>query len=127
LQDFPAAKTSDPAALGDGDYLMQLRGIVSQSLEKARADKFITNNLEASVTLQVADTAWLGLWRDRVGELEEFFILSELKLEDGAQDGAIITKTNSAKCGRCWRHRNSVGSIAAHPELCDRCASAITS
>jgi isoleucyl-tRNA synthetase len=126
LQDFPAAKTSDPAALGDGDHLMQLRGIVSQSLEKARADKVITNNLEASVTLQVADTAWLGLWRDRIAELEEFFILSELKLEEGTQDGAIIAKTTSAKCGRCWRHRNSVGSIAAHSELCDRCASAVT-
>ncbi|MFM7375571.1 MAG: class I tRNA ligase family protein, partial [Chthoniobacterales bacterium] len=125
LQNFPAAREADAAALADGERLLQLRSIVSQALEKARADKAITNNLEAVVTLTVADGAWLEKWRPRLAELEEFFILSELKLEQGAQDAASVAKTSAAKCERCWRQRDSVGKVAAHPGLCDRCAEAV--
>jgi isoleucyl-tRNA synthetase len=125
LQSFPAAREADANALADGELLLQLRSIVSQALEKARADKTITNNLEAMVTLTVADGAWLEKWRPRLAELEEFFILSELKLEQGAQDAATVAKTSSAKCERCWRQRDSVGKNAAHPGLCDRCAEAV--
>jgi len=124
LQLFPAKREADTTTLADGERLMQLRSVVSQALEKARAEKIITNNLEAAVTLQVADAAWLEQWRPRLVELEELFILSELKLEAGTADSAEITKTSSAKCERCWRHRDSVGRHAAQPELCDRCAEA---
>jgi len=125
LQLFPPVRQPDEAALATGERLLQLRGVVSAALEAARAEKVIGNNLEASVTLQVADPAWVEGWRDRLPELEEFFILSELSLEAGPEDAARVTRTTAAKCGRCWRHRRSVGTIAAHPELCDRCASAV--
>jgi isoleucyl-tRNA synthetase len=32
-----------------------------------------------------------------------------------------ITASEGAKCARCWHHREDVGTIAAHPELCHRC------
>ena len=111
--------------MAEGERLLQWRSLVSQALEKARADKVITNNLEAVVTLTVADEVWAGKWRPRLAELEEFFILSELKLEAGAADGAEVAKTGAAKCGRCWRHRGSVGNNASHPDLCDRCVEAV--
>jgi isoleucyl-tRNA synthetase len=123
---FPSKREADSVALADGERLLQLRGLVSQALEKARADKLLTNNLEAVVTLQIADASWLEKWRPRIPELEEFFILSELKLEPGKEDAALVAKTSAAKCERCWRHRLSVGQNAAHPALCDRCASAVT-
>ncbi|MBU3664418.1 MAG: isoleucine--tRNA ligase [Chthoniobacterales bacterium] len=125
LQSFPAPRNADPAALAEGSRLLELRAIVSQALEKARADKVITNNLEARVTLQVADPAWIEAWKPLAAELEEFFILSELVLESGPSDSAQIVKTASAKCARCWRHRPSVGKHPAHPALCDRCADAV--
>jgi isoleucyl-tRNA synthetase len=125
LQMFPAAREPDQAALAAGDRLLQLRGVVSAALESARAEKIIGSNLEAAVTLQVSDEGWREEWQDRLPELEEFFILSELALEPGPQDAARVTKTTAAKCGRCWRHRRSVGTVASHPELCDRCASAV--
>ena len=65
-------------------------------------------------------------------ELEEFFILSDLKLTDGdpAAEGrptATLRPTGQyARCERCWRHRSTVGADAAHPGLCDRCADAVT-
>ncbi len=116
-----------PAALADGEKLLQLRSLVSQALEKARADKVITNNLEAVVTLTLADRDALETWTPRLGELEEFFILSGLKLEAGPADAAAVIKAGTAKCGRCWRHRDSVGEVASHPDLCDRCAEAVES
>ena len=112
--------------MAEGERLLHLRSLVSPALEKARADKLITNNLEAEVTLTVADKAWVGKWRPHLAELEEFFILSGLKLEAGATDAAAVAKTGAAKCGRCWRHRESVGANAMHPDLCDRCAEAVT-
>jgi isoleucyl-tRNA synthetase len=126
LQLFPAARSAGADDLAEGERLLHLRSLVSQALEKARTDKVITNNLEAVVTLTVADEAWVGKWRPRLAELEEFFILSELKLEAGAADAAEAAKTAAGKCGRCWRHRESVGKNASHPDLCDRCVEAVT-
>ena len=133
---FPPQRTPAPAALAEGDRLLQLRSIVSQALEKARAEKVITNNLEATVTLHLADPAELPRWSSRLTELEEFLILSELKLEATSPGGtgvppvttdtATLTKTSAPKCERCWRHRPSVGQSPSHPTLCDRCAAAVT-
>lgn len=125
LQLFPEPREPDQAALADGARLLQLRGIVSLALEKARSEKIITNNLEACVTLQIADAEWRERWITRIPELEEFFILSELRLEPGEADAAQVAATASAKCPRCWRHRGAVGANAAHPSLCDRCAAAV--
>jgi isoleucyl-tRNA synthetase len=32
-----------------------------------------------------------------------------------------VTKSSGEKCVRCWHHREDVGTLAAHPELCGRC------
>ena len=135
LQEFPVPRTDDPDALSEGDRLLELRGIISQALEQARADKIITNNLEATVTLEVTDAAWLNRWRNRIPELEEFFILSELQLAPASPGGTgvaptttdkvTISKASAAKCARCWRHRDTVGTNTAYPDLCDRCAGAV--
>jgi isoleucyl-tRNA synthetase len=66
-------------------------------------------------------------------ELRFVLIASEVKLARlaDAPDGAIVTdieglkilvsKSEFEKCVRCWHHRSEVGSIDAHPELCQRC------
>ncbi len=63
---------------------------------------------------------------DRQEELEEFFILSDLTIEQAKEASASVTKTRYAKCARCWRHRAYVGKSKAHPDLCDRCEGVIT-
>lgn len=125
LQLFPEPREANQTALAEGARLLHLRGLVSLALEKARTEKVITNNLEATVTLQIADPAWLEHWRNRIPELEEFFILSELDLTHGATDTAHVAMTTSTKCARCWRHRPTVGAHATHQMLCDRCATAV--
>jgi len=32
-----------------------------------------------------------------------------------------VRPSEAAKCVRCWHHTPAVGTIAGHPELCDRC------
>jgi isoleucyl-tRNA synthetase len=123
---FPEKRTAAPDALAAGDRLLQIRALVSQTLEKARAEKVITNNLEATVTLHLAAANERERWSSRLSELEEFLILSELKLETGETDAAVASKTSAPKCERCWRHRTSVGQNSNHPTLCDRCAEAVT-
>ena len=102
--------------------LLKLRGIIGQALEKARQEKLIGNALEAAVELHCDERFACSVPRE---ELEEFFILSDLTIVSGAEVSASITRTPNEKCARCWRHRATVGAIAGHPELCDRCAAVI--
>ena len=104
------------------DELLKLRAVIGQAVERARQEKLIGNALEAAVVLHCDERFAASIPRE---EIEEFFILSDLKLAPAAEPSAIITRTPSKKCARCWRHRPAVGAIAAHPELCDRCAAVV--
>ena len=124
LQTFPepAAELRNPEAEKLVEQLLTLRAVIGQAIEAARQEKLIGNALEASVHLTCDETALAGISKE---ELEEFFILSELKLEPGKEPSATISKTAHQKCARCWRHRPTVGRNAAHPELCDRCETVV--
>jgi isoleucyl-tRNA synthetase len=91
---------------------------IGQAVEKARQEKLIGNALEAAVILRCDQSIIAEISKE---ELEEFFILSDLTIEDSVETEASISKTSFRKCARCWRHRPSVGASVAHPELCDRC------
>ncbi|HVF71784.1 MAG TPA: isoleucine--tRNA ligase [Chthoniobacterales bacterium] len=125
VQTFP----EENQQLRDGDaektvtMLLNLRAVIGQAVERARQEKLIGNALEAAVTLSCDDTKITAVPKE---ELEEFFILSDLTIQPGNEPSATITKTAHKKCGRCWRHRPTVGNSAAHPELCDRCESVVT-
>jgi isoleucyl-tRNA synthetase len=119
LQLFPKAdEMANESAPDQVNELLKLRGVIGQAVERARQEKLIGNALEAAVILRCDRAAIAKLPKE---ELEEFFILSDLTIEDGAEAEASISKTAFPKCARCWRHRPSVGASAAHPELCDRC------
>src|SRR6476620_7982415 len=106
------------------EQLLRLRGVIGQALEKARQEKLIGNSLEARVILK-CDQKVIGSVSKE--ELEEFFILSDLIIEDAPEASATVEKTPYRKCARCWRHRESVGQSSAHPDLCDRCESVVAS
>ena len=126
LQLFPEqnAEFRNPKAEDQVGQLLSLRGVIGQAVERARQEKLIGNALEAAVVLRCEQAAISSIPNE---ELEEFFILSDLKIESGKEPAALISKTAHAKCARCWRHRSTVGASAAHPELCDRCESVVTS
>jgi isoleucyl-tRNA synthetase len=125
LQLFPEknANANDSSLTQQMDRLLKLRGVIGQTLEKARQEKLIGNSLEARVILKCDETSLGKISRE---ELEEFFILSDLVIESAAETSAFVGKTSFAKCARCWRHREYVGKSSAHPDLCDRCEEVVT-
>ena len=124
LQEFPlpneSRKSNEVQQLVE--ELLKLRGLIGQAVEQARQEKLIGNALEARVVL-ACDTTQLS--RIPIVELEEFFILSGLHLEQAETASAVITKTPYQKCARCWRHRETVGKSGSYPDLCDRCESVV--
>ncbi len=124
LQVFPEPRASakDPVVRAEIEELLRLRGIVGPAIEKARQEKLIGNALEAEVTLHCDARIATSFPRE---ELEEFFILSDLKLETASEPSATVGRTGYKKCARCWRHRAAVGTIAAYPDLCERCAEVV--
>ena len=58
--------------------------------------------------------------------LADVLIVSQVGLEEGG--GALeiqVAKAEGGKCERCWKILPSVGTDAAHPTLCPRCAAAV--
>ena len=122
VQEFPKSQNRGREAIGQIDDLLRLRGIVGQAIEQARQEKVIGNTLEARVVLNSDSDVTDKIPRE---ELEEFFILSDLTIQKAKEPSVSVTKTPYEKCARCWRHRPTVGTSQAHPDLCDRCESVV--
>jgi len=127
LELFPEEKTPDQEILKRFEALQTLRGDVSQALEKAQRDGLIGKPLEATVQVTTDDPLILSAAEgEGIAEIEEFLILSNLSIVKGSKS-VVIGKNESAKCERCWRHRDEVGSHAGHSSLCGRCVEAVDS
>jgi isoleucyl-tRNA synthetase len=122
LQDFPQTQDLGRKAIDQVEELLRLRGIIGQAIEHARQEKVIGNTLEARVVLNSDSDVTDKIPKE---ELEEFFILSDLTIHQANEPSASVTKTPYKKCARCWRHRPTVGTSKAHPDLCDRCESVV--
>jgi isoleucyl-tRNA synthetase len=125
LELFPAEKSPDQEILSRFEALQSLRADVAQALEKAQRDGVIAKPLEATVAVTTDDPVILAAAEGGgLAEIEEFLILSNLSIAQGPKD-VVIGRTEAAKCERCWRHREEVGSHAEHPTLCGRCVEAL--
>src|SRR5262249_36499693 len=123
MQDFPQTQGRGRKAIDQVEELLRLRGIIGQAVEQTRQEKLIGNTLEARVVLNSDSDVTEKIPKE---ELEEFFILSDLMIQQAKEASASVTKTPYKKCARCWRYRPTVGTSNAHPDLCDRCESVVT-
>jgi isoleucyl-tRNA synthetase len=123
LAEFPKTQNRGDKASTQMADLLRLRGVIGQAIEKARQEKLIGNALEAAVVLRSDSNVTSELSKE---ELEEFFILSDLKIEQAKEASATVAKTPYQKCARCWRHCKYVGKSKAHPDLCDRCETVVS-
>ena len=125
-----------PASAIEWPALINLRTDVTRRLEGLREQGAIGAPLDAEVDVyctpdQFRRFAALG------EELRFLFITSAARVHEASAEpqGAVAAPTaapagvwisvqpsSSTKCVRCWHHRPDVGSNAAHPELCSRCA-----
>ncbi len=104
------------------------------ALEVERRDKRIGASLQAHPTVYAPAelvAAMEGL------DLAEIAITSGADLVEGAPPaeaftlddvpdvGVVVARARGTKCVRCWKVLAEVGSVAAQPELCRRCADAV--
>lgn len=115
----------DDAPLSAGDFkrLLTLREQVSKVLEPMRAEGKIGAALDAEIGLRcgVADQNWLSPFID---ELRFLFISGDVYMvaaDESSEIDVLAIPTAKPKCGRCWHHRDDVGTHEAHPSLCGRC------
>ncbi|WP_439887509.1 isoleucine--tRNA ligase [Pseudomonas sp. MBLB4123] len=114
------------------ERVMAVKVAVNKELENQRSAKTIGGNLQAEVTVYAEDALIADL--HKLGnELRFVLITSTASLAPlaNAPGDAVdtevaglklkVVKSAHAKCGRCWHHREDVGSHAAHPEICGRC------
>jgi isoleucyl-tRNA synthetase len=104
--------------------LFEVRRVVQKALEAARAEKRIGSGLEAAVTVR-ADGPLLALLEESRAELPALFIVSKVLLEEGSL-GASVAPAPGQKCPRCWIYAEDIGRSAAHPEVCGKCATALS-
>jgi isoleucyl-tRNA synthetase len=123
LEEFPKTQNRGDKATAQVADLLRLRGVIGQAIEKARQEKLIGNALEAAVVLRSDSNVTSEIGKE---ELEEFFILSDLTIEQAKEVSAKVAKTSYQKCARCWRHREYVGKSKTHPDLCDRCEKVVS-
>jgi len=125
----------DESATMNSEYwvkMMDVRSAVSKQLEGLRNDKVIKGSLTAEVTLY-ADEALYNAIAQLEDELRFVLITSSATVKPLSEktDTAVESElaglfidagaTKHAKCGRCWHHREEVGSIEGHEDLCQRC------
>src|SRR6478609_1269600 len=106
--------------------LFLLRELALPELEKARQAKQIGKSLEAKVTVN-GKGVLLEDARLNLDSLRELLNVSQVELANGGGETvfATVTKADGQKCERCWHWEIDVGSNAAHPTLCARCATAV--
>ncbi|MBN8925327.1 MAG: isoleucine--tRNA ligase [Rhodospirillales bacterium 69-11] len=127
LQLFPdlPAEWRDEKLAARWETIRAVRRRITVPLEEARNAKRIGASLQAAVTLKLAqDEAELL----NAAEWAEVAIVSSVHPVAGEGDEpAEIAPAAGEKCARCWKVLTEVGSVAAHPTLCLRCADAVES
>ncbi len=129
------AQWRDQALAAEWAQIIAARSVVTGALEPKRADKTIGASLEAAPVVYVAD-ATLAASLNSVA-FSDVCITSAIAIKTGAAPvdaftladvggvGVVFAKAEGAKCVRCWRYMPDHGSVAAHPDLCGRCATVV--
>ncbi len=127
LQYFPEeiGNEKDATTLRSFSELLEMRSKVTAAMESAQKANLIGSPLEAEVTIRTTHPQMAVYFETSPGEVEEILILSHLKIILDSVDAVSVVRTSHQKCARCWRHRQEVGQIDSHPDLCHRCYDAI--
>ena len=123
------AESCNQKAADDWTTLRSVRDEVLKALEEARNNKLIGTGLEAQVAISATDPVYSVLSR-YAGQLRYLFIVSAVKLTQGAGNGTgalhiEVKKADGAKCERCWNYSTHVGEDTDYPTVCERCSAVL--
>jgi isoleucyl-tRNA synthetase len=115
--------------------VMEVRDVVSKRLEELRTAGEIGSSLDAEVDLYCGREIYDVL--AKLGDELRFVLITSyarIQLVETPPENAkhITLSTNDeiwidvaasafTKCVRCWHHREDVGLVVEHPEICSRC------
>ncbi len=124
---FPALPPEwrDDALAARWDAIREVRGHATAAIEALRVAKTVKSSLEAALAFPPGQSLL------DAEHWAEIAIVSQAAIAEPA-DGDAPRQLRAfpapgAKCARCWRILPEVGSQAAHPTLCLRCADAVDS
>ncbi|MDD6214827.1 MAG: class I tRNA ligase family protein, partial [Firmicutes bacterium] len=116
------------------DKIIAVRNDVNKALEPARNEKIIGKSLDAEVTVYAKGEMYDFL-KSIEGDLAELFITSKATIEpdENAKDAfcgdVVKVKVKASeyeKCGRCWVHSETVGTIEGFDGICADCVAKLT-
>ncbi|QDL55572.1 isoleucine--tRNA ligase [Rhodoferax aquaticus] len=102
--------------------IREIREAVNKEIEVLRAAGQVGASLQAEVTLTLGAPDY-ALLHTLGADLKFAFITSAIKLVAGDALSISVNPSSGTKCERCWHYCDDIGSVAAHPTLCGRCAS----
>jgi isoleucyl-tRNA synthetase len=123
----------DEALSAKYERLLAVRAAVNRALERLRESGAIGRSLDARVAIHVGAPELRDV--TAATDLASLLIVSEAVLttepigvEDPECAGVWVHAERSPhrRCERCWARRSTVGSLAEHPDLCQRCATVVT-
>ena len=115
--------------------MISLRGEISKAIEAARKNKVVGHSLDAAVTVVLPEKL-RPLLSSRLEDLRALLIVSQLQIADRI-DGegfastemegltVAVAKAKGEKCNRCWIYKETLGTDASHPKICDSCLASI--
>jgi isoleucyl-tRNA synthetase len=122
LDHYSPLAAAEEALLAKWDRIRELREAVNKDIETLRAAGQVGASLQAEVRLTV-NTTDFALLSSLGDDLKYVFITSTVTLVAADEQAVSVQASAAPKCDRCWHYRLDVGSVAAHPTICGRCAS----
>ena len=120
--EFPSInEKSEEALLKKWQAVREVREAVTAAIEPLRADKSVGSSLQVEVAITAPD-ALAGYLKALGEELRFALLVSEVSVAKGDELAVAAKVSGGEKCERCWHYTDDVGSVAAHPTLCARCA-----
>lgn len=137
LNDMPKVceKYNDSALEEKWNKIIEIRNDVNKALEPARNEKIIGKSLDADVYIYAKGDVLELLKQIGEKDLAEIFITSKaiIKEEDAPSDifaGDVVAvkveADSNEKCGRCWIHSETVGTIEGFDGICADCVQKLT-
>jgi isoleucyl-tRNA synthetase len=114
----------DESLYGRWQKFLGLRDAVLKEIEKKREKGIVGSSLEAEVFLEFNRQDY-DFYKGREDLFREIFIVSAVSIKEGSEV-IRVEKTTGKKCLRCWNWRKDIGINKEFPEICGRCAQALT-
>ncbi|MBI4056865.1 MAG: isoleucine--tRNA ligase [Elusimicrobia bacterium] len=134
LEDFPSPPREwERSELEERwSKILSVRSQVNQVLEKARKDGNIGSSLEAKIMFKTSEeemyrflSSTIELWPTVAIVSQAELLRGDSQIQEGLE--VLVDKAEGKKCLRCWQWKIDVGLDPKFPELCGRCAKALSS